>query len=158
MGMMRAREGASMKCTNLVSSSVCRHDLGVADDRADEAEGLLAGLLHLHMGGHQKRGKDQLHSVGAQVPHHSLCTVICSLFKFFLSWMPSVSVAMISCCLSARIPRPLTRPASPYAAPFLSAYLSLSSSSCSRFLTIPAESSLMAGTKGGKQLATDSWT
>ncbi|KAF3850532.1 hypothetical protein F7725_012304 [Dissostichus mawsoni] len=128
-------------------------DFGVADDGANEAQRLLSGLLHLHVGvgqhfglflqSHQQRGEDQLHPVGTQ---------------FFLSWMPSVSVLMMSCCLRARMPRPFTSPASPYAAPFLSAYLSLSRSSCRRFLTIPAASSLMAGTKGGRQPATDSCT
>ena len=34
------------------------------------------GLL---LQGHQQGGQDQLHPVGAQVPHHSLGTVICSL-------------------------------------------------------------------------------
>lgn len=78
--------------------------------------------------------------------------------KFFLSWMASVSAAIISCCFSERMPRPFTRPASPYAAPLRSAYLSDSSSCCISLWIIPPASSLMAGTRGGKQLATDSWT
>lgn len=78
--------------------------------------------------------------------------------KFFLSWMASVSAAIISCCFSDKIPRPFTRPASPYAAPLRSAYLSDSNSCCISFWIIPPASSLMAGTRGGKQLATDSWT
>lgn len=80
------------------------------------------------------------------------------LRKFFLSWIASVSVTIISCCFRARIPNPFTSPARPYAAPFRSAYLSDSSNSCSNFWTMPAASSLMAGTSGGRQLATDSWT
>ncbi|KAF3850543.1 hypothetical protein F7725_012315 [Dissostichus mawsoni] len=134
----------------------------------------------LFLQSHQQRGEDQLHPVGTQVPHHCFSTqqvrqdvddvrleqlpqhvaqhLKANREPFFLSWMPSVSVLMMSCCLRARMPRPFTSPASPYAAPFLSAYLSLSRSSCRRFLTIPAASSLMAGTKGGRQPATDSCT
>lgn len=45
MGMMRAREGASMKCTNLVSSSVCRHVWVFLDGsvRASNRMGVIAG-------------------------------------------------------------------------------------------------------------------
>lgn len=44
MGMMRAREGASMKCTNLVSSSVCRHVWVLLDGsvRASSRMGVMA--------------------------------------------------------------------------------------------------------------------
>lgn len=36
------------------------------------------GLL---LQGHQQGGKNQLHPVGTQVPHHSFGTVICSLVE-----------------------------------------------------------------------------
>ena len=44
MGMMRAREGASMKWTNLVSSSVCRHVWVLLDGsvRASSRMGVMA--------------------------------------------------------------------------------------------------------------------
>lgn len=66
---------------------------------------------------HQKYSRTQI-TFPTTASVQNIPALICSnqpsrLLKFFLSWMASVSVVMISCCLRDRIPSPLTSPAKP---------------------------------------------